>query len=181
VAPPVSPGTAIYNESLDAYLKDDQETAYALAAKARAMEPGLVEAQRMMERIKPVPHNVTKVSTDTYNESLNAYLANDKEKALNLAHKALIQDRRNTEALRMVERLTNAGGLTTPAPVAAPPPAIKPELTSKPQPTALQEMARIAARNGLAGFRQLRDAAMPNISTPETAIKSLIPGFHEAS
>lgn len=95
-----------YNRGLDAYLSGDHASATKYAQTALQIDPGMVEATRMVERLSPaVAVKREPVSMGMYGKSLDAYFAGNKEGAAKYANSALSMRPDLVEAQRLMERM----------------------------------------------------------------------------
>lgn len=104
-----------YNRGLDAFLSGDNAGATKFARMALTIDPQMVEATRMVERLAPAP--VVKrdpVAVGMYGKGLDAYLAGDKGGASMYASRALKTSPGLVEATRLMERMRMEGGNKTP-------------------------------------------------------------------
>lgn len=102
----VAEAVEAYNRGLDAYLSGDHAGATKYARMALTIDPEMVEATRMVERLVPGP--VVKrdpVAVGMYGKGLDAYLAGDKGGAAKYASSALKRSPGLVEAQRLMERM----------------------------------------------------------------------------
>lgn len=95
-----------YNRGLEAWLSGDHAGATKFARKALTIDPEMVEATRMVERL--VPGSVVKrdpVAVGMYGKGLETYLAGDKGGAAKYASSALKRSPGLVEAQRLMERI----------------------------------------------------------------------------
>lgn len=95
-----------YNRGLDAYLSGDNVSATKYAQMALTIDPGMVEATRMVERLTPkVVVKRDAVADGEYLKGLNSYLVGDMGGAVKYAKSALSVNPKLLEAQRLVERI----------------------------------------------------------------------------
>lgn len=99
-----------YNAALRAARDGDLQGAAVFAQRAIRFKPDYPEARDLLVKVGTTKKGVEEEkSKEIYKESLDAFLAGDPAKALELAVKALELDPNNVEARRMVERLRQRG------------------------------------------------------------------------
>lgn len=95
-----------YNRGLDAYLSGDHVGATKFARMALTIDPQMVEATRMVERLSPaVAVKRDPVSMGMYGKGLDAYFAGNTEGAAKYAKSALSVRPDLVEAQRLMERM----------------------------------------------------------------------------
>lgn len=94
-----------YSRGLDAFLSGDHEGATRMAQTALEIDPGMVEATRMIERLAPrVVVKKDPVAMGMYGKGLDAYFAGDKGGAARYASSALKRSPGLVEAQRLMDR-----------------------------------------------------------------------------
>lgn len=95
-----------YNRGMDAFLMGDHAVATKFARKALAIDPGMVEATRMVKRLTPVVESKRDpVAMGMYGRGLDAYLSGDRGGAQQYASGALKASPGLVEAARLIERM----------------------------------------------------------------------------
>jgi tetratricopeptide (TPR) repeat protein len=102
-----------YNAALRAARDGDMQGAALFAQKALKFKPDYPEARELLNTVGQKKKVVDEVkSKELYKDSLDAFLAGDPQKAMELAVNALELDPNNVEAQRMRDRLAQRGNMT---------------------------------------------------------------------
>lgn len=95
-----------YNRGLDAFLSGDHAGASKFAQMALQIDPQMVEATRMIERLSPpIVMKRKPQAVGMYGKGLDAYLGGDKVGATQYANSALKVSPDMVEAQRLIERI----------------------------------------------------------------------------
>lgn len=102
-----------YNAGLRAARDGDLQGAGVFARRALKYKPDYPEARELLDKVGKTKAVVDEVkSKELYNESLDAFLAGDPQKAYELAVKSLELNPNNLESQRMRDRLAQRGSAT---------------------------------------------------------------------